>query len=539
MSDQIELAPDYYLYNFKKLTRHTLDWYPDFLYANEHEWVAKFEQLEHDSQCLLVRLLSRKGHWFRSDKLNYVEIPSLSSALAQLEQHGFIAINPPISAQTLGDCLLTKAELVTLFPTTNKSLRKEQLVSELSAEPYSNFSTLTFDIIELQNPQVISLLLALFFANTHQDLSQFVLEDLGLHHFENYQLSKTRRFFNTRTEVEQLLQLTEIQTNYANANRKGSKALFTLLDQLPSEVEHKYIERKRQHLINELARDLERLECYEDALVWFHKTALPPSRERQARIYDKLDDINRFSDIVTCMLNQPYDVSELEVANKLEQRLKRKQGQRVPRHKKPTVAEYHLELDLSGQRVELAVKEHFEQLGYQVFYCENLLLNGLFGLAFWDAIFAPIEGAFINQYQHRPLDLYHSDFSEKRSCMIARIFEQIEQNGLMFLHTVYEQKYNIANPFVHWSYFTKELLDSCIKTLPNTLVIELFKVMLKDIKLYRNGMPDLMLFKEGNYEWVEVKGPGDKLQDNQWRWINEFRTLNVDFAVCYVRSLEL
>ena len=81
MSDPIDLATDYYLNNFKKLTEHALDWYADFLSPTESKWLIQFDQLEHCAQCLLVRLLSRRGHWFRSDKLQYDEIPNLTDAL--------------------------------------------------------------------------------------------------------------------------------------------------------------------------------------------------------------------------------------------------------------------------------------------------------------------------------------------------------------------------------------------------------------------------------------------------------------------------
>jgi len=538
MSDPIDLATDYYLNNFKKLTEHALDWYADFLSPTESEWLTQFDQLEHSAQCLLIRLLSRRGHWFRSDKLQYDEIPNLTDALKQLELSRFIAINSTISEQEIGRVLLTKAELVSLFAPLNKSLRKEQLIAELSPQPYSDFESLEFDVIELLNPKIISLLLTLFFANTHQDLSQFVLDDLGLHQFENYPLSKTRRFFTSRSEVDQLLLLADLQSQYTEGNRKDAHYLLTLLESLPHEIEHHYIERKRQHLINDIARDLERLEQYEHSIYWFNQTKLPPAKERLARIYDKLNDIASMCDVVTAMLQHPHDIAELEIAHKLEQRLKRKQGEKIPREKKPVLSEYHLELDLSSQRVELAVKEYFEQQGYQVFYAENMLLNGLFGLAFWDAIFAPVESAFINQYQHRPLDLYHSDFIAKRKEKIDEVLHAIQHDGFDHLCSVYEQKYGLSNPFVHWSLFSKTLLDACIESMPKKLITELFKVMLQDLKLFRNGMPDLMLFKDGDYQWVEVKGPGDKLQDNQWRWIKQFSRLDVNFSVCYVKHRE-
>ncbi|GAM78103.1 hypothetical protein JCM19241_4808 [Vibrio ishigakensis] len=67
-------------------------------------------------------------------------------------------------------------------------------------------------------------------------------------------------------------------------------------------------------------------------------------------------------------------------------------------------------------------------------------------------------------------------------------------------------------------------------------LVELIKVMLSDLRLFRTGMPDLIAFKDGQYLWVEVKGPGDKLQDNQIRWMGEFERLGVHFCVAYVNQ---
>jgi hypothetical protein len=45
--------------------------------------------------------------------------------------------------------------------------------------------------------------------------------------------------------------------------------------------------------------------------------------------------------------------------------------------------------------------------------------------------------------------------------------------------------------------------------------------LLLDIKANRAGMPDLIQFwpQDKTYRMIEVKGPGDRLQDNQLRWL--------------------
>ncbi|HDY7787295.1 TPA: VRR-NUC domain-containing protein [Vibrio vulnificus] len=534
MENSVELAPDYYLDNFFKLTRHALQWYQDLLTTDEQQWLLAFTELDKHAQCLLVRLYSRKGCWFRSDKLHYAEIPQLDHALDMLNQGEFVELSPVLSHQELALYLLTKPELLSLYPHLAKTQKKEALVSCLSDDVFTQFKELAFTVIKLNSAHMIDLLLTLFFANTHQDLSQFVLDDLGLHQFEAYQLSKERRFFDSREQIDRLIDLSELSNRYWLCDRKQKENLDQLLAALPGPVAHPYVDRKREHLLNDIARDFERLGEFTTALTLFEQTTLAPSRERRARIYDKLEQNQPFSDIVTEMLTQPIDVSEFEVAQKLEQRLKRKLGEKLPRASKPQCNEYRISLDLSQQRVELATLTHFERLGWQVFYSENALLNGLLGLTFWPAFFAPVEGAFINAYQHRPLDLYHDDFAHKRAAEIEQAFTQLLTGDNAFILQRFHEKQGIANPLVQWSALSESLLLHALESIPRESLVALFKIQLSDLKLYRNGMPDLIAFKDGEYQWIEVKGPGDKLQDNQWRWIHHFKQLAIPFAVCYV-----
>ncbi|MEZ8722717.1 VRR-NUC domain-containing protein [Vibrio pomeroyi] len=540
-----QLSPTYYLDNFNRLIEHAQTLYPDLLSDDECRWLSEYKRLSVASQCLMVRLLSRKGCWFRSDKLTYVEIPNIDTALQELNSSRFITLSHPtdqhdleITQLELGLHLLTKPELLNLFPSlkSNKAAKKDQLLTLLEPQAFDQFQSLTFDCIYVVESQVIDVLLLLFFANTYQDLSQFVLSDLGLNTFESYPLSKQRRFFTAREQINQLLQMREVQHQYYAGDRKDPEFIEHLLHSIPEESEHRSIARKRSRLINDLARDLERLNQNDQAAFWFKQSVLPPSRERLARIYDKQDELDLMCDIVTQIQENPSDVSELEVAVKLEQRRLRKQGHKVPRPSKPSCTQIKLELDLSQTRVELAVKQHFENQGWNVYFSENSFLCGLFGLAFWDVIFSDVEGAFINRYQHRPLDLYHSDFVDKRAEQIEAMFQTLSEHGLSHLLDTYDNKQGIANPFVHWNHFPKALIEHSMSSIPNTLLVDLFQVILSDLKLFRTGMPDLIAFKNDEFHWIEVKGPGDKLQDNQWRWIKEFERLSVPFSVCYVNQ---
>lgn len=50
-------------------------------------------------------------------------------------------------------------------------------------------------------------------------------------------------------------------------------------------------------------------------------------------------------------------------------------------------------------------------------------------------------------------------------------------------------------------------------------------------------MPDLIQFypNERRYRMIEVKGPGDRLQDNQRRWLRFCAEHGMPVEVCYVQ----
>ena len=60
--------------------------------------------------------------------------------------------------------------------------------------------------------------------------------------------------------------------------------------------------------------------------------------------------------------------------------------------------------------------------------------------------------------------------------------------------------------------------------------------MLLDWRDNRAGLPDLIRFLPALdwYELIEVKGPGDRLQDNQRRWLAYFEQHGIPARVCHV-----
>ena len=81
----IELPPRYYLDNFHCLCDTVQERYADLLTEAELALLENFRRLATPARCLYVRLISRVGPWFRTDRLHYPEIGDLSWAVRALQ----------------------------------------------------------------------------------------------------------------------------------------------------------------------------------------------------------------------------------------------------------------------------------------------------------------------------------------------------------------------------------------------------------------------------------------------------------------------
>src|SRR5690606_35230274 len=117
--------------------------------------------------------------------------------------------------------------------------------------------------------------------------------------------------------------------------------------------------------------------------------------------------------------------------------------------------------------VEMAVKQHLERENVPVHYVENTLLNGIFGLLCWDAVFAPLPGAFFHPFQRGPADLHWPDFYQRRADRFANCLQLLERDGYREkVLSTFREKYGRQSPFVFWSALSEELLTQAFDCVP-------------------------------------------------------------------------
>ena len=545
-----ELPLGYHVENLSTLLLSVEQQYPDLLNPDELRLFQCFNCLSTSAKSLFCRLLTRQGTILRQDKLSYEDVPDLEDTLVELEQAGLCSRNHPVAAAELLK-LLTRPELIDCFqPLGHSKLKKPDLI-DLILTSHEQSAILEriqsrFPYVEAHFQTAFETYKLCFFGNSHQDLTEFVISELGHVQYERYSLCRETRYFQTREQIEQQLLYSRARERLEDkALLQDAKQLLDLALSLPQPDQHPHLQRRYQKTLLPIARQLERLEQWEDALTLFHRCDRHPSRERQARILKKLGQLQESLSLCQQILTDSRHPEELEFVSRFLPQLHKALGNKPEPKQAAKWQESHLTLTNNENTVEWIAAAAMSDDNHLCCYVENTLFNGLFGLLFWDIIFAAIPGAFINPFQRGPLDLNGGDlngedFYQRRKDSIDDRLNQLgtgEWQQTTRLH--YESKQGLANPFVFWEALPRELLELAMARIPPHHLRTVFQRILQHPGLYRNGFPDLIRFStEPNsakpYELIEVKGPGDKLQANQIRWLNEFAAAGIPASVCWI-----
>lgn len=535
--------PFYYLENFCTALAWLQRRYGDLLNDGEQRFIAAFGELPRESAALLVRMIGRKGDLFRAAKLQYSEIGCLREAAPPLLRLGWLDCRPILSIADLGR-LLRKSELQRVFNVTGpaRAVCKADLLKHIGVSCDESRALLEWwpqapdTIYRLGVNSLCERLRLLFFGNWHQDWSQFVLTELGIFRYEKVACDCDTRAFRTRAHIDTFHAL------FACRQRlEDSDDIEGLLLELPPRVaDNEWLESKRRKLQFRMAQCCERRNNLARALEIYSNCEYAGSRLRAVRLLERLERTNEAFCLAARIREQPADEVEAQQVSRMWPRLQRKTGL-TPQRTRPRQAWSAFQLVLPAAarpgRLEGAVGEALSQPHAPVRYVENGLLNSLFGLLCWEAIFAPVAGAFFHEFQAAPADLHAPEFHLRRSSFFARCFAQLDTDAYRdTIQCTFQQKRGIQSPFVFWGLMSETLLCLALDCLPREHLKVCFGRILANIRSNRAGLPDLVQFWPGErrYRLIEVKGPGDRLQDNQIRWLTFCVSHGIPVSVCHV-----
>lgn len=536
--------PFYYLCNFQQVLAWLQLRYADLLDAQEREFMQQFAGLGRESQALLVRMVMRKGLVFRASKLVYDEIGPPMPAAAPLVALGWVDEQPVLSLEELFQ-LLRKDEVSNCFAAVLQRPRaaKAQLFEQLcalypDAQPLSQWwPGFGEPVYALRLQALCDRLRLLFFGNLHQDWSEFVLADLGLMRYEQVAFSEHSRALRERADIDLCLALHNCAEQFEAGQPVGQ--ILALLDGL--QPSNPWLERRRARLLFQLGQHCERSGDWALALAIYPRSSHPQARTRQIRVLERSGEYAAALTLADEAGANPANAAEAQALTRIVPRLQRKLGGPPQRRRAPAAIsrlDLCLPLELAALGVEQAVQVHLAADDGPVHYVENTLFNSLFGLLCWDAIFAPLPGAFFHPFQSAPQDLHDPGFQVRRAELFAACLGQLDDER--YRHTIqanFSAKHGLQSPFVYWELLDATLVQQALDCLPAAHLKHCFERLLEDIQANRAGMPDLIQFwpAQRRYRMIEVKGPGDRLQDNQLRWIEFCTAHGLPIEVCHVQ----
>ncbi|MBZ9559408.1 MULTISPECIES: VRR-NUC domain-containing protein [unclassified Modicisalibacter] len=539
--------PLYYLHNFRFVLRWLETRYTDLLADDERAFIEDFAALPEASQALLVRMTMRKGALFRASRLRYAEIGDTPSAAAPLIERGFVEAGPPLSLEALFG-LLTKAELARLFGERLTALglgqaRKDAWLTALGeafTEPRTppEWGLDDEPVYALHVEALGERLRLMFFGNLRQDWSEFVLADLGVARYEPVDFSPASRAFQQRDEIDTYLHLQRCRERL-----DAEEAPVTIRVDVPdTALANPWLEARRARLLYRLAQQAERRHELTAAETLYAESAHPGARGRRLRMLERLERFEAALALAREIHEAPESEAERQQVRRVLPRLHRRLGLARP---SPAATSPVVRLDLTlppgPGRVEFAVRRHLATPEGPVHYVENTLIGGLFGLLCWDAIFAPLPGAFFHPFQSGPADLGRADFRERRAALFDACLARLDDGTYrQTIRRHHRAKAGRLSPFVDWAVLDDTLLEQALTCLPPAHLRLCFERLLDDVTANRAGLPDLIQLwpDAGRYRMIEVKGPGDRLQDNQRRWLDFFHRHGMPVAVCHVRWAE-
>ncbi len=514
----------YYLQNFERLTTHATTLYADLLSGEESARLAQFQRLPEPSRNLFVRVLTRSapqprsdrgfhGHkWLRSDKLVYTEVGDCMTAAQPLIAHGFIRCDAAIDAATLLT-LMTDAELRPLAAglgiarTLAAAARRAAIDALLPDFMLRAWLRQYFLWLRPANTQWIDTLMLLYFGNRRQDLSTFVVAELGHVRYEVVPY-ESQRPFSDRADFECFRTLLDLrQSARVSAWRGNTRALLSVSNAVLEAPDHVLLPGRRDRMLVLLAETFSKLGLYQSGIAVCSAADSPEAQRRMSLLRMRVPSVLRSAEV-----GDGHEQSPAVSPIRRKAALFRPPERSFSLAWRPGEVEAQTLAVLTGQ-------------GYRGAHLENAFPTALFGLLCWDVVFAALPGAFFNAYQIGPADLDSADFHARRFERFKSRIDAIRNGSEDWRQraaSTHLHKHGIANPFVHWRDIDWPLFFDLCAGLRDEAAAMICEHIALDPRRHRVGFPDLSLRQaDAPTVFCEVKSPNDQLHPAQRRWLQQ------------------
>lgn len=195
--------------------------------------------------------------------------------------------------------------------------------------------------------------------------------------------------------------------------------------------------------------------------------------------------------------------------------------------------------------VEEYASRYFQRLGYSVLSLESRPFHVLFGVFMWLLIQDPgdplnrvvgfgdrwaFERGELGQviWTLLPEDFGTRGYAERRAVAIDKHLNSNMDNReeLQWLFGYWLEPSKNLRQYL-WAHKDEDVETArrLVAVLPAPFIMSLLRYLVADYWGRYLGWPDLLVYKGSDYRFVEVKSSGDKLSDDQKRWISDNHSL--------------
>lgn len=522
----------YYLDHFTEMLIFVEKTYAAILDTAHLEFMREFRGLTADEQRLFVRMVNRRGNIFEPTALKYAEIADIAAAIGGLVRRGYLReLHEGDYAAWL--CVLKKNRLLEIARAAEcaeirSSWVKPKLIDHLLTKiPFAIAAreSIATSHVALSNTEPLEFLLYLYFGKTREDLKSFALRDLGILRVNDAASFKSR--FADATEARACFFYSQLLDTLTATTFPTFESAAHRLAEGPQDG-GEYAKSLRERAAFEIGQFFEKQKDAERAITLYRTASSPDCNERLVRLLYATGAKDEAKLLLECMIDDPSSDDEHVFAQDFYAR--KFDGRRVGAH---------TELLRSGSTVvvdeiyrgnpEAGVAGVLRRDGFKVYFAENLLWHNLFGLLFFEELFA--SGQLHSGFDWMPQCLKNRSFATLFADSIAEKLTAL-RNGValpLILKSI-ASYWGRPNGIFSWQYIDVDALRDLLSN--GNAVASIIELMSRDFRSVRDGFPDLLLQKNGAISFIEIKGEGDAIRRNQLTRLRQLQVAGFEAGIC-------
>ncbi|MHB9880653.1 VRR-NUC domain-containing protein [Pacificimonas sp. ICDLI1SI03] len=200
---------------------------------------------------------------------------------------------------------------------------------------------------------------------------------------------------------------------------------------------------------------------------------------------------------------------------------------------------------------------HYSGQGWQVLQLESVPFHALFGVMMWIVIQDPIDPknrivsfgdrtAYEERrtkepiWTHLPSDFGSAGYGIRRATAIEKHFDEfLHDDDLEWLFDYWRFHSENLRQYL-WAHRPEDVerARKLLEILPPQTIKAILHYLVQDYWGRYLGWPDLLLHREGEFRFVEVKSSSDRLSDDQKRWIaDNHNVLKLPFSIAKIHRI--